>query len=60
MSSLRDDTDPVLRNLATDDVIQEHDEFDNSAEGSVFTEINDSCTVDWKNLFRTVTLELKK
>lgn len=62
--SQRYDTDPVLKNSPTDDVVQVHDEdnqseFDNSAAGSVHMETNNSCTVDWKNFVRMVTSELK-
>lgn len=52
--SQSDDTDPVLRNSPTDDIVQVHNEdnqteFDNFAAGYVQTEINALWTVDWTN-----------
>ena len=62
--SHRGDNDPVVNNSQIDDIVQIHNEdnqseFDNSAAGSVHTEFNDLCTVDWKNFVRKVTSELK-
>jgi hypothetical protein len=51
-----------VKNSPIDDNVEVHDEdnqseFDNSAAGSVHTETNDSCTVDWKNFVRILSSE---